>query len=435
LPIGIFESTSVQVDYVACFFFISVVYFGFTLLEEQSFTILLPFLLSLSLGGFTKYTVLIFALPFIVYFAVRILAQYGFVYSLKVFLLAVVLMGLTFTPFFYRNYTLFGNVISPVEQSRFFSEKIPVDKHSFLFALSGIIKNSSLHMGLPYTGYNQFIYSKISTVHQWMGIDLDDPGLRLDTFSVRYSVHEDMVPNTLHFWLIVMSGILLFFLKGRKDIKWFATCMVLGFVLFCTLLKFQLWSSRTHMPFFAMGSILVAYVYSEFLKLKPLYLILPLMLLSTVFVYGNPNKALIPLSYLTKKALGHIPVAFCETDSLMSASYEKDLSAFYDFPGKENCHPLKQWPAYSQRLKIFNQLEKHGYYDDDKSSTVFTMDRTQSYFLSHLDNYYGFKPLLKYIKGDNQNIGILFKKGNGFYHYWRIEIFTTTTFYAMILIC
>ncbi|WP_159469398.1 glycosyltransferase family 39 protein [Dyadobacter sp. 3J3] len=417
LPIGIFESTSAQVDYVACFFFITFVYFGFELLERKSWLTLLVMLLSLSFGGFTKYTVFIFALPFTVYFALRILLQYGFLYGVKVLILALVLLVLTFTPFFYRNYQLFGSVMSPPEDSTFFAEKIPVDKHSVLFALSGIIKNVGLHLGLPNTSFNAFLSSKINNFHQAIGVEIDDLALRLDPFSVRYSVHEDMVPNTIHIWLMLLATIPLLFFKGTRNIKWFWLFSVLGFVLFCSLLKFQLWSTRTHMPFFAMGAVLIAYVYSKVLNWNTGYLIFPLMLVSTLFVFGNPNKALLPVGYFSKKILGHIPVAFCVTDSLQSKKYEKDLGAYYDFPGKDNCHPLKQLPGYKERVKIFNILEKEGYYDDDKSATVFGTTRTKAYFLSHLDDYYAFEPLLEHITGDNKNIGVMFKK-DGFYNYW-----------------
>ena len=221
LPIGIFESTSVQVDYVACFFFISYVYFGYSLLFKRTLPTLLAMLISLSLGGFTKYPVLIFAIPFTIYFAFRILIQYRFLYAVKVVLTAVVILVITFAPFFSRNYQLLGNVMSPPESSRLFAEKIPADKHSVLFMISGIIKNASLHLNIPSTAFNLSVENAIRNLHKKMGVDIDDPALRLDGFLVRYSVHEDMVPNTLHFILIILAGIAVFFVPGRQNLKWF----------------------------------------------------------------------------------------------------------------------------------------------------------------------------------------------------------------------
>jgi len=418
LPIGIFESTSAQVDYVACFFFITFVFFGFELLENRTLLTLLAFLLSLAFGGSSKYTVFIFGIPFTLFFAFRILAQYGIIYAFKVLILAILLMVVTFGPFFYRNYELFGNVMSPRTNSRFFSEKIPVDKHSVAFAVSGIVKNIGLHLGLPNNGYNRFINDQILNFHDLIGVDVNDAGLRLDPFSVRFSVHEDMVPNTIHLWLMALASLPLLFVKKHWKVKWVWIGAVSGFILFGVMMKFQLWSTRTHMPFFAMGGILVAFIYSEVLKFKVAYLIIPLMLISSVFVYGNPNKPLVPMGYFTKKALAHIPVAICATDSVQESIYQKDLGAYYVFPGKDRCHPIKNWPEYSQRTRIFNELEKLGYYNDDKSATIFSESKEKMYFLSHLDNYYNIKPLLDHVDGDNKNVGVLFKKELGFYHYW-----------------
>ncbi|MCE7064561.1 glycosyltransferase family 39 protein [Dyadobacter sp. CY326] len=418
LPIGIFESTSTQVDYVACFFFIAFVYFGFELLEKKRFSTLLAMLLSLVLGGFTKYTILIFAIPFTIYFAVRILLRYKFIYAAKVLALSIGLFLIIFTPFFLRNYALFGSVMSPPEQTRLFAEKIPVDKHGFLFTVSGIVKNASLHMSLPNTAYNQLIELGIRQFHEAIGVDIDDPALRLDWFRVRYSVHEDMAANTFHFWLMIIASLPLFFLRGRWEVKWLWLCALLGFVLFCTLLKFQLWSSRTHMPFFAIGAVLVSYIFSHVYRWKILLIAMPLFMLSSVFVYGNPNKALVPIVYLTQNFLAHIPVAICSPDPAQTKRFRDQLSSYYTIADGQTCHPLKSWPGYGERLRVFRMLDKLGYYNEDKTATVFATERDKSYFLSHQLDYESFKPLLNHIDGDRKNIGVLFRNDFGFYHYW-----------------
>ena len=85
-------------------------------------------------------------------------------------------------PFFYQNFKLFGNVMSPIKGSQFFKEKIPVDKHSFAFAVSGAVKNIGLHLGMPFKKYNQFMDNGIREFHGAIGVDIDDIGLRLDPF-------------------------------------------------------------------------------------------------------------------------------------------------------------------------------------------------------------------------------------------------------------
>lgn len=417
LPIGIFESTSTQVDLFGCFFFIAFVYFGFELLEKKSLLALVTMMQSLAFGGFSKYTILIFAIPFAIYFGVRILVQYRFAYAMKVLGVALVLMAITFSPFFYRNYSLFGHVMSPLQNTPFASEELPAKKHSVVFTLSNVIKNAGLNIGLPITSFNRAVDDRIRAFHETIGVNIDDPDLSVDPFSVKYSVHEDMIPNTIHFWLIVGAGILLLFLPLNRDIKWFWTCSALGFLLFCTLMKFQLWSTRTQMPLFAMGAIMIACVYSLKLRWKAIYLIIPLLLSSLPFVYGNPSKELVSINFVTRKALGHIPIAICESSAEVGKVYEKYLSAYYEFPGKDNCHPLKAWPDYAERTKVFSLLEKAGYYDQDRTSNILSMNRDRAYFLSNPDNYLSFKELRPHIPA-NRNVGVMFRRNVGFYHFW-----------------
>ncbi|TLV00290.1 glycosyltransferase family 39 protein [Dyadobacter luticola] len=417
LPIGIFESTSTQVDYCACFFFVLFVYFGFELLQKPSNSTLFVFLLSLAFGGFSKYTIFIFGLPFAVYFGFRILLQYRIAYALKVLVLAVILLGAIFAPFFYRNYEIFGHVMRPLRGTAFASEELPVDKYGLKYTISGIVKNASLSLGLPDTRFNQFLENKIRDFHHLIGVDVDDLGLRLDAFTVKYSVHEDMIPNTLQLWMIVLCSILLFFIKGNTEFKWLWICAVLGFVLFCTLMKFQAWSTRTQMPFYTMGSLLIAYVFVQKLNWKIVWLAVPMMLISSVFVYGNPNKEIVSINFFTRKMLGHIPVAICETGGAQQELYEKTLGAYYVFPGENHCHPLRDWPGYAERRKVFSLLEKVGYYDEDKASNIFRIDRAHAYFLSHPDNFANFKPILDQVDWEHKNVGILFRQ-NGYYDYW-----------------
>ncbi len=417
LPIGIFESTSTQVDLCGCFFFIAFVYFGFELLEKKSPLALVGMMQSLAFGGFSKYTILIFAIPFAAYFGVRILMQYRLAYAMKVLAVALLLMTVTFSPFFYRNYSLFGHVMSPLRNTPFASEELPAKKHSPVFTLSNIIKNAGLNIGLPNTSFNLALDSKIRSFHQTIGVEIDDPDLSVDPFSVKFSVHEDMIPNTVHFWLIIVAGVLLLFLPLHRDVKWFWTCSALGFLLFCTLMKFQLWSTRTQMPLFAMGAIMIACVYSLKLRWKAVYLMVPLLLCSLPFVYGNPSKELISINFVTRKALGHIPIAICESTAEAGKLYEKYLSDYYEFPGKDNCHPLKRWPDYAERTKVFSLLEKAGYYDQDRTSNIIPMNRDRAYFLSNPDNYLSFKSLRPHIPAD-RNVGVMFRRNVGYYNFW-----------------
>jgi len=419
LPIGIMESTTVQVDYVACFFFISFVYFGFEAIDSPQRDTLPAMALSLAFGAFSKYTILMYALPFSAYFGIRFFYSRGILQTLKILVLFVVILTAVFSPFMTRNYQFFGNVLSPTEGYGLEVEKLSVEDFSVKATLSGIMKNSSLHLGLPLNDFNIFIEQLITKAHSAIDFNVNDPRYSMDTFTVRFDVHEDMVPNNLHFILIIISLLALFFVKSTSRTKWFAVCAFAGFVIFCSMMVFQLWSTRTHMPFFAMGCVLSALLFGRLLKNKTEYLSAFLLLASSGYILGNPSKPLLPLKYYSKKFLNYVPVAICPENQLQEDGIKSKLRNFYEtVPNESDCYMMKQNPDKEERQIIFGLLDSLGYYNDDKFETVFALNKDKKYFLNHPGNYENFKGLLPSFRNVKENVGVLFKAGNGFYHYW-----------------
>ena len=71
---------------------------------------------------------------------------------------------------------------------------------------------------MPSTAVNLSIEKAVRNLHDKMGVDIDDPALRLDGFQVGYSVHEDMVPNTFHF-LLILVGRMSFLYRNAKILQ------------------------------------------------------------------------------------------------------------------------------------------------------------------------------------------------------------------------
>ena len=432
LPIGILESTTVQVDYVACFFFISFVYFGYEAIEAPRRGTLIAMAASLAFGAFSKYTILMYALPFSIYFGINFFQKRGLWSTLKIVGLFISVIALVFTPFMTRNYDFFGNVLSPVEGYGLEVEKLSVEDFSLLATTSGIIKNVSLHVGLPFNNYNTFLERLITTVHGIIGFNVNDQRYGMDIFTVRFDVHEDMVPNNIHLIVLASSFLALFFVKKRFPLKWLAFCAFVGFVIFCTMMVFQLWSTRTHMPFFAMGCVVSGIVFERLLKNNTVYLSSFLILASLGYVLGNPSKPLLPLKYYSKKFLNYIPVAICPDNGAQEQGVKLMLSRFYEtVPNESNCFVLKVSPIETDRANIFQVLDSLGYYNDEKFETVFELTKDKMYFLSHPGNYENVKGILPILKAVKGNVGILFKEGNGFYHYWAVAQQSTANFGQM----
>ncbi|MCF2443520.1 glycosyltransferase family 39 protein [Dyadobacter sp. CY345] len=421
LPIGILESTTVQVDYVACFFFISFIYFGHDAIEFPRAETLVAMALSLAFGAFSKYTILMYALPFSIYFGITFFRKLGFTQTIKILGLFTLILTLVFLPFMSRNYQFFGNVLSPVEGYGLEVEKLSVEDFSLLATISGIIKNLSLHLGLPFNNYNVYLEKLITTAHGIIGFNVNDQRYGMDIFTVRFDVHEDMVPNNIHFIILTTSFIALFFASRATRLKWLAFCAFIGFVIFCTMMVFQLWSTRTHMPFFAMGCVVSGILFERLLKSNTVYLSVFLIIASLGYVMGNPSKPLLPLKYYSKKFLNYIPVAICPENEQQEQGVKLRLGSFYETNANEsNCFVLKTNPKENDRQAIFKTLDSLGYYNDEKYETVFELSKEKMYFLSHPGDYENFKEIIPILENVKGNVGILFEKGNGFYHYWAV---------------
>ena len=416
VPIFIFELTTTQVELVACCFFTAFLYFGLRLTKKITLAWLLGMGISLSLSVFAKYPTALFAIPFCCYFGVVFLRKYGIARSTRILAVMVASIALIFAPFWSRNYALFGNVMNPEEGSLFAGEKLTADAHSVKLSISNVLKNTSIHLGVPHAGFNRSIEGFIVRLHEAIGVDVDDPAISRDSFDVRYTVHEDMVPNTIHFLVIILLPVMLLFLKGNREMFAFWLLAFGGFLLFCTVLKFQHWSTRTHLPFFVMGAVLTGFV----LERAPVFLRRGVLLLFFVpalfFVVGNPAKPVVPVGYLVKKLIGHLPVYLCVNPGERSA-YEREVSDWYDFEsGEGDCFPLRSHPTYVERREAFAELDELGYFNSVKE-TVFSIDRTELYFLNDPGKLADYKALMPEIKGDRPGVGVMGHMGDGFYFY------------------
>lgn len=418
LPVGIFELTTTQVDYVACCFFASFLYFGYRLKKQFSWISLIGMSLSLSFGAFTKYPIFFYALPFCIYFGISYLKVHHLRRSISVLLIALTCLIAVFLPFSKRNYELFGNIISPTKGSPFLAEKLSADDHKAVFTLSNLIKNSSLHLSLPYTGFNREIERNIGRIHDLIGVDVNQPEISEDAFSVRYSVHEDMIPNTLHFYLMLLFTVVLGFTRGNRNIKIFWILGICGFLLFCSLLKFQLWSTRTHMPFFVMGSILIGFMLIRSHRLLQALILFSLFASSLLFVFGNPSKPIFTLPYYAKRVSAHIPSVICFNSSEEADRYRNRLANVYDFSESDQngCYPLRSFPDLDKRRNTFKVLDDLGYYLPIKRN-VFTTDRAELYFMNIHQQYPHFQPLFTEITGISPGVGVMSHNGEGFYFY------------------
>jgi hypothetical protein len=129
--------------------------------------------------------------------------------------------------------------------------------------LSGVLRNSTLHVSTPSPNANGLIATSVARVHGWMGQDIDDP--RTTLWKLRYNVvwgpRAEMVAGApVHFLLglATIGWLLVRRLRGAEMTM--GLMIVAGGVLYCLLLKWQPWGARLHLPVFMLLAAMSAVV-------------------------------------------------------------------------------------------------------------------------------------------------------------------------------
>ena len=241
---------------------------------------------SLGLALLTKGTANVFALPFVLVFlsmgrdrTVSKKLEQGLVIGLCALALNA--------PQYLRNFELFGSPLGPGAEG---SYRYTNDGFSPSIVASNLLRNLGLHAGTPWKGSNLQIERVVDAMHRAIGIAMDDPrstwpGTR---FEVRPpAAHEDLAGNGLHLLLIAAAMVGVWRGAGDRRLRAFAGCLLLAFVLFCAVFRWQPWHSRLHLPLFVLGAPLVGVVFE---RLRPALLAIGLLLLvgsSVYFLTGN----------------------------------------------------------------------------------------------------------------------------------------------------
>jgi hypothetical protein len=419
LPIGILESTTTQNDYIANFLFLAFLYFGLSLLKGKTKPVFW-LALALALGGFNKYTVFLFGFPICVWIGVELLKKYPFNYSLRVFFVALGMLVLIFTPFFKRNYDLFGNVLSSTKGTPLFTEEVATERFCAGCVASVTLKNLTAHLGLPFQSYNDQIDKAVAKVHRWLDVPINGPDLNVDAYFTRFAIQEDMSHNPWHFVLICIGAIWLIFQKKQRDFKLLLICAFTGFVLFSALIKYQIYNTRVIMPFFSMGFLWTGLMMSQLDKKWRAVTMGAFLLAGLPYVYTNYNKGLLPLRQVSKYVLGYIPPFLCIKDA-NEEPYQRTFKEVYDFNKGMPCFPLKTSPNYWQRLELISQLKELGYYKTEEQSFL-AKTREENYFTEMYDlGLYGeLKQISSHLGPDTKGIGVLFGNVLGFYREWLL---------------
>ena len=263
IPMGILQSTSTQTDYVVAFWLVCLAFFSMRLAKQPDLPSALGVGGALGLAILTKGTAYVFALPFVASLAMTTFGRRD--RKLLAFLcLACTIAFVSNAAHYARNLDLYRSPLGPGAEGaglEYSNQRIDA-----AVIASNLVRNAGLHMGTS-EPLSRAVERSINALHTRLGISPSDPATTWPgtSFQVqRPSMNEDNAGNPVHLALIGIALIIYVF-RFRRDSTGtvYVAAVVVGFLIFCTYLKWQPWHSRLHLPLFVLWTPLIGLVLSS----------------------------------------------------------------------------------------------------------------------------------------------------------------------------
>jgi hypothetical protein len=251
LPMGIVQASSTMTDYIAgfCLVCLSVEFLALWQGKEKLQWIVLFLSASAGLAAATKPTAFAFMLPFVLAAPVILFRRVKFTGFVQLAMLAIIVFVSINVGYLARNLRTYGVLFDPDNTASFRNEKMDIGGLT-----SNILRNASLQLHTPWPEINYQLTRIIIGIHFKLGLDVNDPRTTAQgEFNIgNLTTNEDVTFNPLHAILIIIvliTSLVLFKRTGRKLVIYQAL-VVLGFVTFCFVFKWQIFGSRLLLPFF-----------------------------------------------------------------------------------------------------------------------------------------------------------------------------------------
>ena len=262
LPMGILQSASTQNDYVESFWLVCAVIYALRLRRDAGIETKLGLAASIGLAVLTKGTAYVYAVPVLIFAAWWLVRRHGISAWRHAFLVALVVISLN-AGAWGRNISTFGSPLGPPQPYANTVFSAPA------FA-SNIIRDTSNQIATPFAIVNSSIQGTIIQIHGVLGISQDDPRTTWPgvSFQVsRLSRNEDTAADPLQFLLLLAAAVISFiYLRRRKNHAAYMGGLILAFLLFAFVLRWQPWHSRLELPLMVLGAPATAAVLTAVLS-------------------------------------------------------------------------------------------------------------------------------------------------------------------------
>jgi hypothetical protein len=270
LPAGILQASSTQNDYVTAFWLVCLAHALFEWRDRPGWGRALFAGAALGLALLTKGTAYLLAAPLVAGFLAD--SVRGPVRR-SVLAAAPLALGVALAlnaPHYLRNQALYGSPLGPGGEGE------PGDQlsyanagHSPAILASNVVRNLALHVGTPWRDVNLALTDAIRAGYTRLGLDPDDPRctwggthFRL----TRLAWDEDTTGNLPQLLLFagtaVLAGAWRRLARPRAALA-LGLAVLLGFGLFCGLLRWGPWHARLHLPLFVLAAAVAGAVWER----------------------------------------------------------------------------------------------------------------------------------------------------------------------------
>lgn len=264
LPMGIAQASSTMTDYVVAIWMVCVAVEALGLRSSGNHTLRAGYLgAAVGLGILTKPTAFAYLLPFAAYLVIMIFRKFNSTRLMKDSVVVIVCVIAINSGYFLRNYFHYGNPIGPEERIAIHSNEVM----DWKVAISNVLRNASLHAGTPWSQVNQQLYLALAKVHAKLDLSMTDPRTSIHPHFQVYEplTDENRAGNPVHAVLFVISvPFLIQRARSNRLIGIYGLVVVLGFVILSIMIKFSIFASRYHLPFFVLGAPLVGVWLGDF---------------------------------------------------------------------------------------------------------------------------------------------------------------------------
>jgi hypothetical protein len=298
IPAGILQATSTQNDYVLSACLVCMVSFLFSMIKNPKSKIWVIAAGSASgLALLTKGTAYVYIPAFIFVFGLIYLKKQprkGIFQALIIIFITVMINS----GYYLRNFSVYHSPLGPTTNYQ-------NELKSPSAVVSVAIRNVALHIPIntPIAIINNISEDAVSwlrLLHQFTRLSPTDPRTTLgqNVFSadayakIATSYDEDYTGNTLHFILILMAMLAAIASLKNYQVRAYTWLMlitlVFSFLLFSTLLKWQIWGSRLQLPMFVLWCVVIPIFL--FRSQKTYIQVLPILLCIYLFNWTFANE-------------------------------------------------------------------------------------------------------------------------------------------------